>query len=321
MTSAEPHLPQLDLARLEPGALLSTLRTSGAALLHLGDARAEQAEATLAAARAFFAQSREAKEALAITGSPHFRGYSVMQNTRDFREQLHLGPARAAVDGATGWRRLEGPNRWPADTGWRATLETYAAMVAELGAEVLALLARAWGIEAAQALPTGPDGYRLLKLIGYHPQVDASAPPRSGVAAHVDFSWLTLTLQDGPGLEVCTPTGAWIEVEPRPGTIALHLGELLEFVSRGALHATPHRVVNPSLARLRTSIPHFVNPPLAATVRRLDPFDTAPRAVPVDAAHVHRALRRDDPRTSFGFGAMEWRRKGENRWCVDCTAD
>src|SRR5919108_1993491 len=78
--------------------------------------------AILASARQFFALPAAERRALAIANSPHFRGYTVLGGERtkgvsDWREQLDLGPEEpAAVVAPTDppWRRLRGPNQWPA---------------------------------------------------------------------------------------------------------------------------------------------------------------------------------------------------------------
>ena len=93
---------------------------------------------------------------------------------------------------------------------------------------------------------------------------------------------------------------------------------MLQFATRGACIATPHRVVNRSISRSRVSIPVFLNPGLAATVAPLGLPEAPPRAAP-DGAHVHHVLDLAAPREAFVFGHAEWRRKGENRWCRLCA--
>jgi isopenicillin N synthase-like dioxygenase len=333
----------------------------GAFELRLDDEASARLQATLSAARAFFALPAAAKRALDIAHSRHHRGYSEMHNERDWREQLHLGaerpPAKSTpADGAPEWAWLTGPNQWPSQLGgtdFRAALLAHQDEMAALGRQLLAAL----------ALPTDDgDAYLVTKLINYLPQplaqplaqplpqllaqplaqpsaqfvvqpsaqplsrragqsVAAAAPARSGVAAHVDYSLVTLLAQDDVGgLELQTRDGMWRAVRPRPGTLVVNLGELAEAASGGLLRATPHRVTNAACDRSRLSIPVFVNPPLDAIVT----VPAAPPAplglqVPRDppAAHVHRVLP-DGAAASFHYGAAEWRRKGHNLWCHHC---
>lgn len=310
-------VPLLDLSTATPQAAVSALRQFGAVRVcdpSVPTARCEQA---LADAVAFFARPQADKDALAIAQSPHYRGYSRMHNARDWREQIHFGPEQPRSTESASWTRLEGPNLWPADPAWRDRMRAYLAAVDDLGQRLLSLVAQGLGLPA-DAFASEHPPYLLMKLIAYHPQADAR-PLRSGVAAHLDFSWVTLTLQDDTGgLEVMDPEGCWFPVHPVPGSWLVNVGELLQFATRGALVATPHRVLNPSSSRSRVSIPVFINPGLRA---RVAPLDLPELALPDTHGrpHVHHVLDPAAPRQAFVFGPAEWRRKGENRWCRLCT--
>ncbi len=157
--------------------------------------------------------------------------------------------------------------------------------------------------------------YLLLKLIHYLPE--PGEVPRNGVAPHVDFSWITLVLFDGPGLEARAPDGSWIEVPPVGGTLVVHVGELLEAATGGLLRATPHRVVSRPGAPSRVSMPFFLNPALTTRVPVPPRVGGRPRDTDLDG-HVHRVLP-DGAGESFVFGEAEWRRKGLGVWCADCA--
>jgi isopenicillin N synthase-like dioxygenase len=316
---APPVLPE---DRLDPAALDAALREHGGLFVTLSRAGA-LAGRMLDATRWFFSLPPEEKAALAIERSPHFRGWSEMRNERDWREQLHLGRERGPAGDEPAFRRLEGPNLWPADAAWRGVASAHTGAAAVLGERILQQLARVLGADPAGFAGVGSDGYLVAKLIGYHPQPSAGTA-RSGVAAHVDFSWLTINLQDSEGLEVRRPDGVWTPVAVRPGVVWVHVGELLEHATQGRYRATPHRVVNPSSTRTRVSIPVFVNPPLDAWVPVL--AERPPRADrPARRAgghhpeeHVHRVLAPGAVRRAFHFGRAEWRRKGLAGWCFAC---
>jgi isopenicillin N synthase-like dioxygenase len=290
-------------------AIVRACREVGAFEWRLAPAGAARLDAALAAATRFFARPPEDKWALDIRRSPHHRGYSEMHNARDWREQLHFGserpPAYTTGDGAPDHRRLVGPNQWPADDpALRRALLAHLDEMARLGRALLAAL------ELPIALVEG-DRYLVMKAIHYHRQPSAEAQ-RPGVAAHVDYSLITLLAQDDAGgLEVMLADGAWHPVAPRPGALVVNLGEIAEAATGGALRATPHRVVNPSSERSRLSIPVFINPPLDA---RVEPRPRPPRR---DPSHVHRVLSPGEL-APFVFGDGEWRRKGENVWCAEC---
>lgn len=275
------------------------------------------AESAIAAARSFFALPRGTKEKLAIERSPHFRGWSEMKNERDWREQIHFGREREPAGREPEYKRLEGPNLWPPDPGWRAAVQSYMEASAARSEALLTALGAHLGLERDAFVGLAGEGHALLKLIGYFGQGSRSAP-RPGVAAHVDFSYVTLTLQDDPGLEVRRPDGSWTRVPAVPGTLWVHPGELLQFATRGHLGATPHRVVNRAVDRLRVSLPFFANPALDARVPLLASRPIRP--VPVEGEHVHRVLTGGAPAQPFLFGAAEWDRKGRNVWCTECRA-
>jgi isopenicillin N synthase-like dioxygenase len=308
-------VPRLSGEELTAANVGRALRESGGFLVH-PSFDADLCARAVAAAHEFFALPRALKQATAIERSRHFRGWSELHNERDWREQIHLGRERAAAGDVPAFNRLEGPNLWPPSAAWRAVLTAYLDAISALGERLLACVAADLGLPASPFAGVGRDGYVLLKLIGYHPQPSAQER-RPGVAAHVDFSWLTLTLQDSAGLEVMSPGGGWMQVEALPGALWVHPGELLQVASGGAFTATPHRVLNPSLDRTRVSLPFFLNPPLTGQVQPLVPPTSV--ASPTEAAHIHRVFPPGAATGAFHFGEAEWLRKGRNGWCHACS--
>ena len=305
-------LPRLDMGRLDGACLLAALQEHGAVHLDLPQLNASQAASLLDAAQRFFALPQAQKQAIAERGAPPFRGYSRQHGERDHREQLHFGPERAVRHGAAAFWALQGPNPWPADEGFAASLRAYHQTLGDVGQRLLAALAEPLGADARRWL--GDDPYHLLKVIAYPPSDGA---PRPGVAAHLDWSLLTLTLQDEVGgLAAKRPDGRWMAIDPVPGTWVLHVGELLAYVSGGRLRATPHRVVNRTQARTRLSLPLFINPSLDVVL----PAGCAELPSPVSSDHVHAVLAPGPLPPQMAFGASEWERKAGRRWCHACCA-
>jgi isopenicillin N synthase-like dioxygenase len=301
---------------LSPRDVGDAFRESGGFILR-PSIDAELSALALKAAHDFFALPAAVKAATAIELSRHFRGWSEMHNERDWREQIHIGCERSAAGDEPPFRRLEGPNLWPPDENWRAIITAYMETVARLGERVLTCAATDLGFPFDTFAGVGRDGYLLLKLIGYHPQ-PPSQRARPGVASHVDFSWITVTLQDSAGLEVLQPRGQWVRIEPIPRSLWIHPGELLQVASGGTYPATPHRVTNRSIDRTRVSLPLFLNPPLTGQVGPLV-ASRQPVAGQSDVApHVHRVFG-SVPTEPFHFGEAEWRRKGLNGWCHACA--
>lgn len=328
--STTANWPVFDLAAATPSALLAAFQQHGAVLLHDASVPLGVCERMLADLRWLFALPDAAKAALAIAHSAHFRGHSRMQNERDHREQVHFGREHAAVAGErlamAPHLGLQGPNLWPDDPGFRARTMGYVEAVARVGVRLLHKLATVLELDATGWL--GVDPYVLAKGIGYHAQPHRTAALR-GVAAHLDFSLVTLTLQDDVGgLELRRPDGRWSAVPSRPATWLVNVGELLQYASGNRLVATPHRVVNPSLVRTRCSLPVFVNPSLATVLRRpAHGPGVGPEGGKVDEPvgpagdeHVHAVLDPEDPPAELPFGPAEWRRKGENVWCRRCVS-
>jgi isopenicillin N synthase-like dioxygenase len=264
-------------------------------------------EEALHDARTFFDLPGNDKRKLAIERSPHFRGYSEMHNGRDWREQIHFGREEPACGSERAYARLRGPNLWPGDPAWRQRLLTLLDDLERVGREVLSALAM--GLCSADLEP-----YLLLKLIHY--QVPPGGVSRSGVAPHVDFSWITLLLQDNVGgLEARTPDGMWLAVPPAVGALVVNIGEILQFASRGRYLATPHRVVSEP-GRSRVSMPFFLNPGLDARIEGHGPLPNGRPVCPGD--HVHRVFSGSEEEP-FVFGDAEWKRKGLGVWCSECV--
>jgi isopenicillin N synthase-like dioxygenase len=151
-----------------------------------------------------------------------------------------------------------------------------------------------------------------------HYQAAPGSGPRSGVAPHVDFSWITLVLQDDAGgLQVRTPAGEWLPAPPVAGRMLVNIGEILAFSTGGCCTATPHCVSLPPAGCARISLPFFLNPGLATTVA---PVLAGREAQPshADAAHVHRVFP-VLPTDPFVFGDEEWWRKGLGVYCAECV--
>ena len=317
-------LPEFDFRTGIDGGQLTRLREAAHSI---GSFRirhplhpAVRCDEALALAQAFFTLPMEEKQRLAIDRSRHFRGFSVMQNERDWREQLHLGREELSRRGPPPYEQLRGPNLWPNENGWKQRMLELITDLECAAKDVLRALALSLGMPDAKFLRESETSYLVLKLIHYQPL--SGIEPRLGVAPHVDFSWITLLLQDDTGgLEFGTPDGKWLQVPGVPGTLVVNMGEIMEFATRGYYRATPHRVVNSVQSRI--SLPFFLNPGLDT---RIDPIDFSinaerPRRVaegePGTSSHVHRVFSevRRDP---FVYGDEEWKRKGLGIYCQAC---
>jgi isopenicillin N synthase-like dioxygenase len=232
-----------------------------------------------AAARAFFAQPDEAKDAVAMRhAGTAWRGWfpvggELTSGRPDRKEGLYVGLEHAAdhprvVAGTP----LHGTNLFPAEP-------------AELGPAVLAWLdalapvARAVLRGMAVGLGMGPTWFEdhltadptvLFRIFHYPPGDDADW----GVAEHTDYGLLTLLAQDDRGGLQVHGRGGWIDVPPEPDVLVCNLGDMLDRLTEGRYRSTPHRVRNLS-GRDRLSFPFFFDPSWDAEVTPL-PLDGAP---------------------------------------------
>ncbi|PZO80602.1 MAG: 2-oxobutyrate oxidase [Mesorhizobium amorphae] len=278
-------VPVLDLSRLSQGAserrtfladLRSAARDVGFFYLAGHGIPREEVDEVLGAARAFFALPEKDKLSIEMVNSSQFRGYTrtggeLTKNKPDWREQLDIGvenPPLPSRPDAPAWTRLQGPNQWPetlpdlkpALLQWQASVTATAIRLLEAFAEALEQPA-----DAFEAIYRDTPNHRM-KIVRYPGREGAG----QGVGAHKDGGFLTLLLQDeNNGLQV-EYDGAWVDVDPIPGTLVVNIGELLELASNGYLRATVHRVATPPEGVERISVPFFFGARLDATIPLVD---------------------------------------------------
>lgn len=276
-------LPILNLARYfdpaERDAFLDQLRTSARDigffyLINHGVNDSLQ-RAVQHEARRFFALSDEQKQQVGMIHSPHFRGYNraaseLTRGKPDWREQFDIGAERPELllsDSDPRWRRLQGPNLWPAQQPeLRTTLLDWQKSMTEMAIVLLRAFAEALRLpaDAFDGL-YGDKPNEHIKLIRYPGQ--ESTQGNQGVGAHKDSGFLSFLLQDEQkGLQVEVSPDHWIDAAPLPGSFVVNIGELLELATNGYLRATVHRVVSPPAGQDRLSIAFFLGAQLDAVV-------------------------------------------------------
>ena len=294
--SSVTALPVVDL-RAGPERLRTGLRDAahevGFFYLTGHEVPDELVHRVLDAARRLFALPQADKDAIAMSRSPHFRGYTRMggELTRgevDWREQIDIGPQRRPIGGPgrPQYLWLQGPNQWP------AALPQLPGIVAEWDAalsRVARSLLRHWASSLGSAADVFDSAFAdapatLIKIIRY----PGRAASQQGVGAHRDSGVLTLLLAEpgSRGLQVRRggsgdPDEGWVDVPPLDGAFIVNIGELLEVATRGYLRATEHRVNLNGATAERISVPFFFNPRLDAQIPVLSlPAELARRAHP-----------------------------------------
>ena len=198
-------IPHLSLKKLTPDNVHQAFCTFGGFILETDCDHASM----FSSAKDFFrSMSRQDKLKIAIERSSNFRGWSEMQNERDWREQLHFGrhnlshkPSLHNPD----YVKLEGPNLWSQskpssiESSLRDHVDAHLSRTCAIGVSILNQLGLLFDFQSDHFSSLIDTSYLVMKLIAYHPQRGPDI--RMGVAPHVDFSYITLNAQDTPGLE------------------------------------------------------------------------------------------------------------------------
>ena len=225
----------------------------------------QKIEAAIGAAKRFFALSEAAKlkYKLPVSGQRGYTPFGVETAKGaahfDLKEFWHVG--RELPPGHP-YRARMPDNVWPAEipTFRQRELWLYGALE-DLGDKLLRAIAHYLGLAEGFFAPTTRDGNSVLRLLRYPP-----APfdgPNVRAAAHEDINTITLLLgAEEAGLELLDRSGAWLPVNPPPGSVVCNIGDMLQRLTNHVLPSTTHRVVNPPPERravARYSSPFFLH--------------------------------------------------------------
>jgi isopenicillin N synthase-like dioxygenase len=223
-------------------------------------------EAALADAKAFFTLPEAVKRAYLIPGAAGQRGYTPFgvetakgAQHHDLKEFWHVG--RELPPGHPHRARMP-DNVWPAEIPAFRPDELWLYDALEgLGDGVLRAIAAWLGLDTGFFAPTTQLGNSVLRLLHYPPA--AFDGPHVRAAAHEDINTITLLLgAEEAGLEVLDRDGAWLPINPPPGSVVCNIGDMLQRLTNHVLPSTTHRVVNPAPARraaARYSTPFFLH--------------------------------------------------------------
>ena len=234
----------------------------------IGDHGLDQAriDAAIADAKTFFALPDEVKRRYRIEGAAGQRGYTPfgVETAKgaahfDLKEFWHIG--RELPPGHR-YRARMPDNVWPAEVpGFREHERWLYASLEALGDQVLAAVARYLDLERDYFVATTANGNSVLRLLHYPPAAFDGPNVRAG--AHEDINTITLLLgAEEAGLEVLDRDGAWLPINPPPGSVVCNIGDMLQRLTNHVLPSTTHRVVNPPPERrgvARYSTPFFLH--------------------------------------------------------------
>jgi isopenicillin N synthase-like dioxygenase len=292
METSVPVISLLD--PLAPQKVLSACKDVGFFYLSIEGVSSSLTDEVLSASRAFFALPLEAKMALTI--DKYARGYTPLGSfaldaavAPDSNEGFYIkcNPAEGEPNDI---KFSLGPNRWPSNTllpKWRETMDLYFDSIYELAIALVATLAEGLGLPSNFFDPY----FRrrsgcTLRLLHYPPVPSNPEAGQFGIGAHCDYGIMTLLLTDEtPGLQVCKDDGQWIDVPPRPGTLIVNVGDMLQTWTNGTLKSTMHRVVSKGVQD-RYSVPFFLDPDQNAIISCLPQFVSEDRPagfIPISA--------------------------------------
>jgi isopenicillin N synthase-like dioxygenase len=217
-----------------------------------------------------------------------YRGWFPLQNGHaTYKEGIDLGPdvvgGPSVVDPGDPLREATPLPDAAALAGWRERVRDYYVSMTRLSATLMRSIARGLALpdDTFDAAFTG--GNSTLRLLRYPVRPPASfdgadpeevwtefAGKRREVQgrAHVDSGFMTLLAQDGVGgLQAQFPDGAWVDVPPEEGSLAVNFGKVLERWTGGLIRATVHRVLGSGEERF--SIPFFYEARVDAVIAPL----------------------------------------------------
>jgi isopenicillin N synthase-like dioxygenase len=217
-----------------------------------------------------------------------YRGWFPLQNGAEtYKEGIDIGPdiahGTAIVDATDPLREATPLPPELALPGWRSAAADYYLAMERIAQALMRALARGLGLAEDAFDDMFAGGISTLRLIRYPVR-----PPESMVGipehalwvehegerrymlgrAHVDSGLMTLLAQDGvAGLQARGTGGAWVDVPPEEGTLAVNFGQLLERWTGGRIKATEHRVIGSGKERF--SVPFFYDPRADALIEPL----------------------------------------------------
>jgi isopenicillin N synthase-like dioxygenase len=219
-----------------------------------------------AQAKIFFALPDDVKRAYHLRDSGGQRGYIPFgietakgAKAHDLKEFWHVGRELPSGDPL---REVMPDNVWPREVAdfRKAELALYNALEVA-GARLLSAIARYLKLAPDFFDSTIENGNSVLRLLHYPPvPVDG---PNIRAGAHEDINTITLLLgAEEAGLQLLDRAGNWLPVQPKPGELAINVGDMLQRLTNNYLRSTTHRVLNPAPERRghsRYSMPFFLH--------------------------------------------------------------
>ena len=225
----------------------------------------------------FFAQPRGVKQNV-MRDADNPLGYFDRELTKQKRDCKEVFDFRASGYQSKNPAKQQ---RWPDQPQeLRATLTEFFEAFTRLSKDTLTLVFVALGMRpehAQRTLSAGfGDSHGSMARLNYYPAFDpVPQDERAGVNDlgdmalhhHTDPGGITLLLQDDHGgLQAHSKQLGWIDIPPRPGTIVVNVGDVLQVWTNDRCTAGIHRVLPIPIGTGRYSVPFFFQPRMDATI-------------------------------------------------------
>lgn len=299
---AVPTVDISDLTATSRAALDSPCADHGFFLLE-GHGLDDLIDATWEETRRFFGSAPALKESVRRSKEMPLGYYDreLTKRLRDHKEVFDFIDPTAEYEAEM--------NRWPELAGFKQALAAYFEAFAALADQTVDLVCGTLGLDGAVEAGYLTDRTTSAVRLNHY-TVDDPVPadqradlrPLGDVALghHTDPGVITLLLQDDAGgLQARSGTDGWIDVPPRPGTIVVNLGDVMQVWTNDRYRAAVHRV-QPMTETSRYSIPYFGNPRSKCLVEPIEVLAGGPaRYRPFEWAELMRG-RTDDNYSDLG---------------------
>lgn len=271
-------------------AMIRAWRRDGIFQLKMSTAQAEKARRAFDSSRRFFRQPLGAKSRCVsdLTYSGYVAsGEELTAGEADYSEVFTVCKDVPLTDARVQARwPCHGPAPWP-DEAYRLDMKEHTDELGSAGERLLRLVALGLGLEVDTLTALTRDGWHHMRVLRF----PARSPTATrGIGAHTDYGMLVIAAQDDVGgLYIRPPVEGeqrhrnwlpgessagmyeheepWTFVKPVPDVLTVFPGDILQFLTRGYLLSTPHKVALNT--RERFAMAYFHEPHFEACVRPL----------------------------------------------------
>ncbi len=273
------------------GRMMRAWRQDGIFQIATDPEQNRKTAAAMEASRRFFAQPVEVKSRHVsdLTYSGYIAsGEEVTAGEADYSEIFTVCPDVGPDDPRVlaQWP-CHGPVPWPG-AAYRRSMRTFMDGLGLAGEKLLRLTALGLGLGDLDALTRlTRDGWHHMRVLRFPARSERTS---RGIGAHTDYGLLVIAAQDDVGglyvrppvdgewrprnwLETESAAGLyedeepWAYVRPVPDVLTVFPGDILQFLTGGALLSTPHKVTLNT--RERFALAYFHEPNFEARVRPL----------------------------------------------------